>query len=79
MIDTIGYTATAVMGISILALMISFLTAVDRVNKFRSDIDKIDHDKVANVCWAVLKVSTVTTVLSWLTIIVVAIVDSIIK
>lgn len=79
MIDTIGYTAAYVMGVSILAFMASLIGAVDRVNKFRSDIDKIDHDKVANVCWAVLKVSTVTVVLSWLTIIVVAIVDSIIR
>lgn len=79
MIDTIGYTAAYVMGVSILALMASLIGTVDRVNKFRHDIDKIDHDKVANVCWAVLKVSTVTVILSWLTIIVVAIVESIIK
>lgn len=79
MIDTIGYTASYVMGVSILALMASLIGAVDRVNKFRHDIDKIDHDKVANVCWAVLKVSTVTCILSWITIVVVAIVDSIIR
>ena len=77
MIDTIGYTAAYVMGVSILALMASLIGAVDRVNKFRHDIDKIDHDKVANVCWAVLKASTVTAVLSWITIVVVAIIDSI--
>ena len=79
MIDTIGYTAAAVMGVSLLAFMASLIGAVDRVNKFRHDIDKIDHDKAANVCWSVLKVSTVTVILSWLTIIVVAIVESIIK
>ena len=79
MIDTIGYTAAYVMGVSILALMASLIGVVDRVNKFRYDIDKIDHDKVANVCWSVLKGSTVTVILSWLTIIVVAIVDSIIR
>ena len=75
MIDTIGYTAAYVMGVSILALMASFVLAVDRAREREDE----DDDKVFNAYVTVLKISSATFVLSWLTVVVVAIVESIIK
>lgn len=75
MIDTIGYTAAYVMGASILALMASFVLAVDRAREREDE----DDDKVFNAYATVLKISSATFILSWLTLVVVAIVESIIK
>lgn len=75
MIDTIGYTAAYVMGASILALMASFVLVVDRAREREDE----DDDKVFNVYATVLKISSATFILSWLTLVVVAIAESIIK
>lgn len=75
MIDTIGLTAAVVLGVSELVLLSSFVLAVDRAREREDE----DDDKVFNAYATVLKISSATFVLSWLIIIVVAIVDSIIK
>ena len=75
MIDTIGLTAAVVLGVSELVLLSSFVLAVDRA---REREDK-DDDKVFNAYVTVLKISSATFVLSGLTLVVVAIVESIIK
>lgn len=72
MIETIGDTATAVMCVSVLVLASSFILAVDRM---RSHEDE-DDDKVFNAYTTALKISSLTFVLSWLTVVVVAIIDS---
>lgn len=73
MIDTIGLTAAVVLGVSELVLLSSFVLAVDRAREREDE----DDDKVFNAYVTVLKISSATVVLSWLTIIVVAIIDSI--
>ena len=75
MIDTIGYTAAYVMGVSILALMASFVLAVDRAREREGE----DDDKVFNAYATVLKISSATFVLSWLTLVALAIAENIIK
>lgn len=75
MIDTIGLTAAVVLGVSELVLLSSFVLAVDRAREREDE----DDDKVFNAYVTVLKISSATSVLSWLTLVVVAIVESIIK
>mgnify|MGYP000965141782 FL=1 len=75
MIDTIGLTAAVVLGVSELVLLSSFVLAVDRAREREDE----DDDKVFNAYVTVLKISSATFVLSWLTLVVVAIVESIIK
>ena len=75
MIDSIGFTAAVVLGVSVLVLFSSFVLAVDRAREREDE----DDDKVFNAYITVLKISSATFVLSWLTLVVVSIVDSIIK
>ena len=75
MIDSIGFTAAVVLGLSVLVLFSSFVLAVDRAREREDE----DDDKVFNAYITVLKISSATFVLSWLTLVVVSIVDSIIK
>ncbi len=75
MIETIGLTASVVLGVSGLALLSSFVLAVDRAREREDE----DDDKVFNAYVTVLKISSATFFLSWLTVVVVAIVESIIK
>lgn len=75
MIDTIGFTAAVMLGVSGLVLLSSFVLAVDRAREREDE----DDDKVFNAYVTVLKISSATFVLSWLTVVVVAIVESIIK
>ena len=75
MIDTIVLTATVVLGVSELVLFSSFVLAVDRAREREDE----DDDKVFNAYITVLKISSATFVLSWLTLVVVSIVESIIK
>jgi glucose uptake protein GlcU len=75
MTETIGFTASVVLGVSELVLLSSFVLAVDREREREDE----DDDKVFNAYITVLKVSSVTFVLSWLTLVIVAIVESIIK
>lgn len=75
MIETVGFTASVVLGVSGLVLLSSFVLAVDRAREREDE----DDDKVFNAYATVLKISSATFVLSWLTLVVVAIVESIIK
>lgn len=75
MIETIGLTAAVVLGVSGLVLLSSFVLAVDRAREREDE----DDDKVFNAYVTVLKISSATFVLSWLTLVVVTIVESIIK
>lgn len=75
MTETIGFTASVVLGISVLVLLSSFVLAVDRAREREEE----DDDKVFNAYATVLKISSATFVLSWLTLVVVAIIESIIK
>lgn len=75
MIETIGFTAAVVLGVSELVLFSSFVLAVDRAREHEDE----DDDKVFNAYATVLKISSATFVLSWLTLVVVAIIESIIK
>ena len=75
MIETIGFTAAVVLGISVLVLLSSFVLAVDRAREREDE----DDDKVFNAYATVLKISSAIFVLSWLTLVVVAIIESIIK
>lgn len=72
MIETIGYTATGVMGVSAIAIASSLVLAVDRMRRYEGE----DDDKVFNAYAAILKTSSVTFILSWLTLLVVAIIDT---
>lgn len=72
MIETIGYTATVVMGVSAITLASSLILAVDRMRRYEDE----DDDKVFNAYAAILKISSVTFILSWLTLLVVAIIDT---
>ena len=75
MTETIGFTAPVVLGVSVLALFSRFVLAVDRAREREGE----DDDKVFNAYITVLKISSATFVLSWLTLVVAAIVESIIK
>ena len=75
MIDTIVLTATVVLGVSELVLFSSFVLAVDRAREREDE----DDDKIFNAYVTVLKISSATFVLSWLTLVVVSIAESIIK
>lgn len=75
MIETVGFTASVVLGVSVMVLLSSFVLAVDRAREREDE----DDDKVFNAYATVLKISSATFVLSWLTLVVVAIVESIIK
>ena len=73
MIETIGNIAVAVLGVSVLVLASSFVLAVDRMREHENE----DDDKVFNAYATALKISSLTFVLSWLTVVVVAIIDSV--
>lgn len=78
MIDTIGCIVPVVMVASALTLVSFFLLLVDRASRLRYD-DRIDSDRLAQAYWITVRVSAVIFIVSWVTICIVATIDTVIR
>ena len=75
MIEIIGFIEAAIMGASIFAAMLSFFLLMDKYNEYRYKLDEIDDDKAAKIYFVTFKISSIMSVVSWLSIFVTGIID----
>lgn len=78
MIDTIGQIVYVTMFVSAAIMLLSAMLLADRVSKIRYE-HRINSDRLSQVYWIIGMVSTMTLIASWVAMVIVAIVESIIK
>ena len=76
MIDTIGCIVSVVMVASALTLASFFVLLADRVSSLRYD-DRVDNDRLAQAYWMIVRISAVIFFSSWITICIVATIDTV--
>lgn len=78
MVNTIGLIGYVTMGVSAPIMLLSAMLLTDRVSKIRYE-HWINSDRLAQVYGMILMVSTVTLIASWVTMVIVAIIDTVIR
>lgn len=64
--------------VSVAIMLLSAMLLVERVSKIRYE-HRINSDRLAQVYWIIVMVSTMTLVASWVAMVIVAIIDTAIK
>jgi hypothetical protein len=78
MIDTIWYITYVTMLISGAIILLSAMLLVNRVSKIRYE-HRINSDRLAQVYWIIVMVSTMTFIASWIAMMIVAAINTAIR
>lgn len=78
MVNTIGQIVYVTMFVSAAIMLLSAMLLVDRVSKIRYE-HRINSDRLSQVYWIIVMVSTMTLIASWVAMVIVAIIDTAIR
>lgn len=76
MANTIGQIVYVTMYVSAAIMLLSAMLLVDRVSKIRYE-HRVNSDRLAQVYWIIVMVSTMTLISSWVAMVIVAIIDAV--
>lgn len=78
MVNTIGLIGYVTMGVSAPIMLLSAMLLIERIRKIQYE-HRINSDRLAQVYWMIVMVSTVTLIASWVTMVIVATIDTVIR
>ena len=64
--------------VSAAIMLLSAMLLVNRVSKIRYE-HRLNSDRFTQVCWIIVMVSTMTLIASWVAMVIVAIIDTVIR
>lgn len=78
MVNTIGQIGYVIMLVSGAIILLSAMLLISRISKIRYE-HRLNNDRFYQVCWIIVMGSTITFIASWITMMTIAIINTVIR